>query len=339
MAKDTDKGTRRVTIRTVAEDAGVSITAVSKVLRDAYGVSDQMRTKVMTSIEKLGYRPSYAARGMRGSTFTIGVLLVGMDNPFLGEVVEGLKSTFDVAGFRMMMSVGQAETAIERSLIDAMIDMRMDGLILIAPRLAADVLAHYAKQIPMVVIGHHEPTALAFDTVNSDDRQGAKLAVQELLRSGREDVWMLTAPFREGGYEVFHLREQGYREAMAEAGLESRARVVFSRSEDGNDSAQLEEILQDIPKPGAIFCWSDIHAVPLLNIARQSGIEVPEDLSFVGYDNGETGALPLIQLTSVDQHAGQIGQRAASTLIRRIDDKDSAEHLLIAPTLVRRGSS
>jgi LacI family transcriptional regulator len=96
----------RVTIRTVAADAGVSVAAVSKVMRNAYGVSDALRLKVEASIERLGYRPSVAARGMRGRTFTLGVLLVGIDNPFLPGIYQGIESVTEAAGYKIMVGVG-----------------------------------------------------------------------------------------------------------------------------------------------------------------------------------------------------------------------------------------
>ncbi|KAA9005552.1 LacI family DNA-binding transcriptional regulator [Histidinibacterium aquaticum] len=215
---------------------------------------------------------------------------------------------------------------------------RMDGVILVAPRLAADVLAGYARQIPSVVIGHHEPTADAFDTVNSDDEQGARLSVRHLIDRGYEDIWMLTAPGRPGGYEVYDRREAGYRAEMQEAGLEGRVQVVRSDSETGSNLAELSELLRDLPKPGAVFCWSDIHAIPLLTLARDEGYEVPEEVAVVGYDNTHVGALPPIKLSSVDQHGVEIGRRAAATLQRRIRGETTGEHLLIQPELVLRAS-
>lgn len=330
---------RRVTIRTVAKDAGVSVTAVSKVLNNGYGVSEAMRRKVMTSVDKLGYRPSFAARGMRGQTDTIGVLLVDMRNPFLAELVEGIRDELATSGLRLMMSVGEAETAIERSLIDTMIDMRMDGLILVAPRLAAEVLSGYARQIPTVVIGHHEPTASDFDTINSDDEQGAILSVRHLVARGYRDIWMLSAPYRDGGYEVFHRREAGYLRAMEEAGLADRAVIRRSSSDQGQDMAELGALLDDLPRPGAVFCWSDIHAVPLLNLARERGLDVPAEVAVSGYDNSRVAALSPIGLTSVDQHGTELGHQAVTTLLRRIRSHTGGEHLLVTPELVTRSST
>ena len=117
----------RVTIRTVAEDAGVSVAAVSKVLRNAYGVSDAMRSAVSESIDRLGYRPSVVARGMRGQTYTIGVLPVGIDNPFLPQVFAGIAAVAETAGYKVLMGVGAARMPLEATLVEQMIDNHMDG--------------------------------------------------------------------------------------------------------------------------------------------------------------------------------------------------------------------
>ena len=148
----------RITIRTVAEDAGVSVAAVSKVLRNAYGVSKALRQNVVESIERLNYRPSNAARGMRGQTYTIGVLLVGIDNPFLPQVFAGIDGIAAMSGYKILMGVGAARMPMEARLIEQMIDSHMDGIILIASQLSGKMLEKYALQIPISVIGHHEPT-------------------------------------------------------------------------------------------------------------------------------------------------------------------------------------
>ncbi|WP_211217708.1 LacI family DNA-binding transcriptional regulator [Rubellimicrobium thermophilum] len=95
-----------MTIRTVAADAGVSVAAVSKVMRNAYGVSEALRQKVEASIEKLGYRPSIAARGMRGQTYTFGVLLVDIENPFLPSIYHGIEDRAEAQGYKVMGRCG-----------------------------------------------------------------------------------------------------------------------------------------------------------------------------------------------------------------------------------------
>ncbi|MGO7427172.1 LacI family DNA-binding transcriptional regulator, partial [Rhizobium ruizarguesonis] len=128
----------RVTIRTVATHAGVSVAAVSKVMRNAYGVSDALRARVTDAIEALAYRPSRAARGLRGRSFTIGVLLIDIRNPFLPEVIAGVNGVLAPSHYQAMIGVSDARVQLETSLIESLIDYKMDGLILVAPRLPSE---------------------------------------------------------------------------------------------------------------------------------------------------------------------------------------------------------
>lgn len=329
----------KVTIRTVAEDAGVSVAAVSKVLRNAYGVSDALRDKVMKSIDKLDYRPSTAARGMRGRTYNVGLLLVEMQNAFLPSVVDGVRDRLQRSNYKVLIGVGQAQTMMERSLIDSMIDMRMDGVILVAPHLSSEHLAEHAGRIPTVVIGHHEPVASQFDTINSDDEAGARLAVADLVRRGHRDIHMVSLVEPMTSYDVHVLREAGYRAAMQEAGLSERARIWRIRERPGRDGPSMDTFLDAPDRPEAVFCWSDIAAIELINRAALKGIAVPGDLAIVGYDDTPTAALPLINLSSIDQHGSAIGAAAAEAILSRINGRKVAEHLLLTPTLIRRKSS
>jgi len=329
----------RVTIRTVAADAGVSVAAVSKVLRNAYGVSDALRLKVEASIEKLGYRPSVAARGMRGQTFTLGVLLVDIENPFLPAVYHGIEEVTETKGFKIMVAVGRACERRETQLLEQMIDNRMDGLILVASQIPSEVMERYARQIPTVVVGHHEPLALGFDTVNSDDRMGARMAVRALHQRGYRDIAMLGMDWDiHHQADVSPQREQDYLAAMAELGLSDHARMLRVPQTDMPREDQLRRYLTAPDRPRAIFCWSDLDAVPVRNMAWQLGIRVPEDLAIVGYDNNPVVALPMIDLASVDQDGRRMGRVAAEALLTRIGGRTVAEHVLIEPTLITRGS-
>lgn len=325
------------TIRHVALDAGVSTAAVSKVLRNAYGVSDKLREKVLESIARLGYRPNIAARGMRGKTYTVGILLIEMTNPFLASVVEGIQSVLGEAGYKSMIGVGQAKTKIESSLIDTMSDFRMDGLILVAPRISGDLLEGFARQLPLVVIGHHEATAQAFDTVNSDDLKGGRIATEALIGRGHKRIHMISAGKKGSNEsEVFKQREQGYFDAMTGADLAAQARVIRYPTE--SDRSAFSELLEAPDRPTAYFCWSDLHAIELINQAHVLGIRVPEELAIVGYDNSPVGELPMINLASVDQNGAQIGATAAQTLLARIGGEAQQQHVLIEPLVIARGS-
>jgi LacI family transcriptional regulator len=329
----------RVTIRAVAEEAGVSVAAVSKVLRNAYGVSDALREKVQVAIDRLGYRPNVAARGMRGQTFTIGILMNDLTNPFLADLVDGISVVVTPAGYKSLIGVGRAMEPLETGLIDSMIDYRMDGLVLIAPRLGPETLARYAPQIPFVTIGHHEPAAAGFDTINSDDRLGAQMAVEALLARGHSDIGMISLDLRvPHRSNVSDVREDGYLAVMAAAGLSNHARIDRMHLDPLPSDAELRAWLAAPDRPRAVFCWSDLHGVQLLNLAAEMGIRVPEDLAVAGYDNSRTAALSFVNLASVDQSGTVMGATAAELLLSRIAGRKSAVHALVPPTLVMRRS-
>jgi LacI family transcriptional regulator len=329
----------RITIRTVAADAGVSVAAVSKVLRNAYGVSDDLRKRVNRSIETLGYRPSRAARGLRGQTFTIGVLVVDLSNSWLPSVIDGVNAVLAPSDYRSMIGVGHSEAQLETSLIESMIDYKMDGLILIAPGLAPSVIGAFARQIPIVTVSYHDNTATEFDTVNTDDRRGGELAVETLVSRGYRDIAMLTFEHRAGDKVlVRRQREAGYKKAMRAAGLTRKIRMVACARDGSIRARQIREMLASSDRPEALFCWSDLDAIPLLAEARSIGLRVPEDLAIIGFDNSPTARLAPINLASIDQSANELGETATRTLMSRINGRRSPLHLEIEPTLVLRGS-
>ena len=331
--------TGRITIRTVAEDAGVSVAAVSKVLRNAYGVSDALRAKVQGSIDRLGYRPSVAARGMRGQTYTLGVLLVGIDNPFLSQVFRGINQEASQAGYKILMAVGAAKMPIEAALIEQMIDNRMDGIILVAAQITGKMLETYARQIPISIIGHHEPSGTTFDSVNCDDIEGARIAVRALVARGYRDIGMVSlAALKPKDPDVMAQREIGYRAAMTEAGLSDAIRVIRFDNDDPDRAAKQRAWITSGTLPRALFCWSDLDGVPLLNMARHSGLRVPEDLAIIAYDDSPVAALPLIDLASIDQKGDRLGRYATQALLSRIAGRKVSEHRLIEPALSVRGS-
>lgn len=329
----------RVTIRTVAADAGVSVAAVSKVMRNAYGVSDALRLKVETSIEKLGYRPSVAARGMRGRTFTLGVLLVGIDNPFLPGIYQGIESVTEGAGYKIMVGVGAARARTETQLIEQMIDNRMDGLILVASQISGETLEHYARQIPIVVVGHHEPTAHGYDTINNNDRKGAQMAVQALIDRGHRDIAFLTQADQADHFaDVAPQRALGYRDAMADAGLADRIRVIELVQHGKTRDETITGILTSPDRPRAMVCWSDLDAIPLLSAAHAHGLRIPDDIALIGYDNSPVAGLSMVDLSSIDQDGPRLGKIAAEALFSRINGRRIAEHIEIDPSLIIRGS-
>ncbi|QTG16978.1 LacI family transcriptional regulator (plasmid) [Agrobacterium tumefaciens] len=328
----------RVTIRTVAAHAGVSVTAVSKVTRNAYGVSDALRRKVEDSISVLGYRPSRAAQGLRGKTHTIGVLLIDIRNPFLPDVIGGINHVMRPANYRAMIGVGESRSQLETSLIESMIDYKMDGLVLVAPSLPADVISEYAKEIPIVAVGYHDSGARTFDTVNCNDQKGAALAVEAFQAVGYRDIGMLSlAAGHAHKVSVVRQRELGFRKAIRLAGLEERPILKIALEAPDRENI-MRDYIMGASRPRAVLCWSDLDAIKLYDMATAMGVNVPDDLAIIGYDNSPTTSLRSIDLASIDQGGGRLGELAAQTLLSRISGRSEPTKLLIEPSLVPRSS-
>ena len=330
----------RVTIRTVAEDAGVSTAAVSKVLRDAYGVSAALRARVEASVARLGYRPNAAARGMRGQTYTLGLLLPDLHNPFFSDIMAGVNEALVRTQYQALLGVGQSAESLEHALVDAMIDRQMDGLILISPRMPTPELVAIAERIPTTMIGTHAAEVNAFDTVNNDDVEGARMVVRHLQEGGYRNIAFLSLnlPRELGGSPIAH-REHGYREAMEEFGMARRIKVILAEQTPRDVQHSVRQVLTSRGRPDAIFCWTDFIALEVLSVARELGLLVPNDLAIVGYDNTSYCDLAQNALTSIDQSGQVLGLQAARLLIERIKGRTGGEHFVVTPRLVARSSS
>jgi len=329
-----------VTIRTVAEHAGVSVAAVSKVMREAYGVSADMRARVEASIAALNYRPSAAARGMRGQTYTIGVIMADINNPFYPQIFEGINDGLSGTQYIPLIGLGRGLATIETTIVNAMVDRQMDGIIMIGQRLNTPGLNEVARHLPIVVVAHHEPTATAFDTVNNDDILGGQLVVEHLLGQGYKRPAMITLSRAHlGRVDVSDRRELGFATAMQAAGLGHYVNIEAAEAELDNVTATVRALLERPEPPDAIFGWADYYALEVLSAVRALGYRVPEDIGVIGYDNSEPCAFSQNDLTSIDQAGREIGRQSVRLLIERIGGRTKAEHFVITPTVSVRGST
>lgn len=333
---------RRVTIADVAERASVSTAAVSKVLRRAYGVSPAMDERVRRAIAELGYRPHTAARGMRGQTYTIGMMLPDIRNPFFHEILEGLSKQLDGTDYQVLIGPGGSEAGSQAHIMNSMVDRRMDGLILVAPLGHRRDLEETAKTVPMVVIGRHDRSS-DYDAVVDDDLMGAALVVDHLVELGHRRIAHIEHKVSGRNHPTTlpqSVRAQGYRQAMARHDLESEIDIVPSTYSEEGGYLAARELLGRAVRPTAIFAGADVAAIGVFNAVYEAGLRVPEDVSIAGYDNTSFAALGPISLTSVDQDGHAIGTNAARLVLERIESKRTRSVLLsTSPTLIRRRST
>ena len=331
MASDPSIG-RPPTIRTVAARAGVSKSLVSLVLQNSPRVSNEKRQAVIRAVAELGYRPDPVARSLaERRTRTIGVILDDLSSPWWTEILDGLRLVLHEHGLRPLLADGRTEP----DAVEALSDLRVDGLVLVGTPSKSAVAQWSALGSPMptVVAGTRDPLVPEVDLVAHDDYRGGRLATTHLLELGHQKIAHIIG-VGEGG----RLRRAGYEASLADVGL----RPVSAQGDwtEATGGRLARELLVSSDRPTAILAANDLSAVGVLDAADELGLAVPADLSVVGYDNTAYSRLPRLSITTIDGHSAEVGQLAGRTLVARISgDASPVETRLLSPTLVRRSST
>ena len=329
-----DPGSARPTIYDVANRAGVSKSLVSLVLRGSPNVSGARRKAVQTAIDELGYRPSRAASALAANkTRSIGLLIDDFHNPWFVEVLRGLRSVLDPAGWNVTVADLQLEALSGRNPLDGFLAMHVDGLIIAAEPHAPPPLRQL--DVPFVVAGVRELDAGTADVVASDEVQGAQLAVEHLVQLGHTRIAHLTG---QGGSA--RARRDGYLRGITAAGLQALLAGESGETTEEAGYLAARELLERHPGVTAVFAANDTMALGALAALKEQGLRTPADVSVVGYDNTALAESRYLNLTSIDSHNASIGAEAAHALLGRITEpKGPRRQLLLAPSLIARGST
>lgn len=318
----------RATMEDVARLAGVSRALVSIVYRDAPGASDATRARVLAAGNELGYRPDHRARLLgRTRTRLLGVTF-DVRAPFHGDLVEALYSAAEAAGYDLTLSAVAPSRAESRA-VQSLLDYRCEALILLGPQFSASALSALAESQPVIAIGRNVRAA-GVDVVRTDDSAGSQLAVEHLLSLGHSRILHIDGAKTPGATE----RRTGYRKAMRHAGLEPVIQPGGRTEVDGADAAKT--FLNDAPPVTAVTLFNDRLAMGFLDTIRQSHLEIPEDLSVVGYDNTTIAALSHISLTTIAQNTAALATQTLTTAHTRLTGSSSTAPVVIPPTLVPR---
>ncbi|MBD8059297.1 LacI family DNA-binding transcriptional regulator [Cellulomonas sp. JH27-2] len=318
----------------VARAAGVSVATVSKVVNGRYGVSASTFARVSAVIEELGYETSLGAQSLRShKTNVIGVLVAEFE-PFSAELLKGASEAIGPTGFELLAySGGHPRGAVgwEQRSLKRLGGTLIDGAIIVTPTVVAA-----QNGIPVVAVDPHTGPSGA-PTVDSDNFAGSVLATEYLLGLGHRRIALL------GGrpdLESARLREDGFRHAMAAAGVPvDEALVRNGDFRPDSATAPAHDLLTLDDRPTAIFAANDLSAIRTMEVARELGLRVPDDLSVIGFDNVPESALANPPLTTIAQPLQDMGATALHMLVDLIAGRDVAStHVRLSTSMVERAS-
>lgn len=327
---------RPPTIIDVAERAGVSKSVVSRVMRGEHSVSASSRAAVLAAAVALGYRANAVARSLvQRRTYNVGVVVSDLHNIFFAEVLDGLYDAAARRGYRALITTGNRDPEAEARALEQLLELRADGAVLAGARLPAEKIVAAARAIPIALVGS-DLRLPGVDVVVDDDFRGASIAVDHLARLGHRDIALIDGGQGAGAAE----RRSGYESAMKRRGLGARVRVQPGDFTDGGGYEGARRLLAGGRRPTAIFASNDQSAVGALDAIQEAGLDVPADISLIGYDNTALAALRHISLTTIHQPRRQIGEMAMTAVLRRIEHPGgSARRHVLSPKLVVRGTT
>jgi LacI family transcriptional regulator len=325
----------KVTLAEVAQAAGVSASTVSSILNGTARVDPEKYQRVQSVIDRLGFRPNFAARTLAGGrTNTIGVMTQFIDSPFYGEVLRGIEDTLKQAHHVPLFVSGHWEQEEELACIDLLLERKVDGLIVISSCLADDQLISISRQLPVVVTGRRL-TGVGIASLDYDNIQGAKQAVEHLIQLGHQHNAVISGPTNHADARE---RLAGYMAALgASAHRDPRLILDADYLEQGGYNAAVRLIASKVPFT-AVLAANDQMAFGVRLALYEHGLRVPEDVSLVGFDDLYFSRYLTPPLTTVHHSAQDLGRFASETLLELMAGQ-SLGHKLIATELSVRQST
>src|SRR5436309_5819419 len=329
----------RGTISEIAARAGVSIPTVSRVLNGRPDVAPATRARIEQILKESGYVHSKAARGLsKGSSGIIDLLVPGLDNPYVTEIVRGVEEALERTGLRLALSFTQDESLGERQWLDKIADRATNGAILVLAHGQSSHLDELRRRgIPFVVVDHRGELGPDVPSVGATNWTGGRVAAEYLLSLGHRRIAMIAGP---ASLRCSLDRIAGYRAALETAGIPIDSELIRPgdfRLQSGY--IQTSALLALPDPPTAIFAGNDLQAMGVYKALYLRNIHVPERMSVIGFDDIPLTTIVSPSLTSVRQPLFDMGRVATSMLIRLIagEPLDSLR-VELATTLITRES-
>lgn len=333
------KGSRKETARLVdvAERAGVSVATASKALHDNPRISARTKNHVQKIASELSYTPNKLAQSLvSGLTGTVGLVTSDMQGRFSTQILIGAENTLEAQSFSILLTNARGDSSLEKLQIKKLLSLKVDGLILMGRE--TDPRTSLGSNYNLPLVYAYAPSKEKNDASITCDNYGAgKIAVEHLLSCGRRRIAIIGG---DGTYAAARDRAKGSLAALEEADLKPAGPIRFGRWDGSWGRGATRLLLDQNVDFDAVICQNDQIARGCIDVLKERGIHIPEDVAVVGHDNwSELVDISRPELTSIDNNAVEIGSQAAQMLLDAIEGKPHHSVRYIPCRLIQRGST
>lgn len=335
---------RKITLKHIAKELDVSVSTVSKALKDSKEISLDTRQKVQAFAKLYNYKPNNIAVSLKNRrTKNIAVIIPEIVHHFFTTVISGIEKVANDKGYNVIVCLSNESFDKEVINMEMLANGSIDGFIMsISKETQKRKDFHHLREVvnqgmPLVMFDRVSDEIYC-DKVIIDDAQGAYKAVNHLIETGCKKIALITTV---DYVSVGKLRTLGYENALSDNGIKIEEKLILKVEDIDNCDKKIEKLFEK-HEFDSVFAVNEFFALTAMKIAQEKGLKVPDDISFIGFSDGILSKYAMPTLTTVAQHGFEMGESAAKMLIDKIEeieDEESFRTEVIKTSLMQRGST
>ncbi|WP_221313202.1 LacI family DNA-binding transcriptional regulator [Granulicella aggregans] len=330
-------------MKDIAEELGLSVVTISKVLHNHPDISAKTRERVLKHVEARDYQPSMLGRSLvTGNSFLIGLVVPDLLHPFFAEVAKALSLAVRGSGYSLIISSSEEDPGLELQEMRQLLSRRIDAIVVASTATSGEAFQRMHRNNERVLLIDRKFPIEGGAFVGVDDVAAGRLATEHLIQVGCRNIAHIGGRENSTGLD----RLEGYRQALLAANLPFSPKNVIHRTRVdtnsfGEGAAAARLLLSRKVQPDGIFCYNDPLAIGAMHVLLEAGVRIPEDIALVGCGNLHYDNSLLVPLSSIDQKSSEIGRVAGDIVLKMIanKEKNNGETVVLSPSLVVRASS